>query len=265
MGNIMTGKRYSNNASWKMDSGATSVYSKAIGGEEYAPLTEGEEIHLAIKMRQGDNNARDEFYKRNLRLAMTIAAQMHGNVAENLSSANVGLALAVDKFDPSRNVKFSTFAAFWIKQQVMKDQAENKTVKIPVASLVKCRKVKSLVEQGMTDDQIAEALNLSRKVVRHYRLTETGSISIDTPIGDDGETTVANFVPCNDSKQGEISEHVQHILKNLSEREQKILLARFGIGQEKKRLEDLAQEFSLTREAIRQIEMKALQQLKKIA
>lgn len=242
-------------------------YSKEIGtDEQYNPLTVGEEICLANRMKTGGAEAKDEFYKRNLRLALTIACEFNGEIEKLVSDANVGLMTAVEKFDASKGVKFSTFAAWWIKQSIIKNQREDRTVKIPVASYRKQRMVHALVEQGMTDIQIAEQLNLSRKVVRLFRLTDVGTIAIDKPIGDDGETTVANFVPSHDKKLNEVSEHVQHVLKSLDERERHIIESRFGLnGKEKRILEDIAQDFGLTRQRIEQIEAEALKKLKKIA
>lgn len=243
-------------------------------------LTREEEVELATSIKDGDPKAIQEMVRRNLKYVVTVANKYRGlgiSLQDLIEEGNIGLIQAAKRFDVSRNVKFITYAVWWIKQAIMHSLAEQSgTVKLPVKQVGKVNKINKLsqkmvqdLEREPTQAELAKSLGYKddeiNSIMRAYRT----HLSLDSPLKDDEDTPYLDllenqdFIPYDDQLMQEfLSEKVDQLLEDLSEREAKILKMRFGFIGEVKTLEEIGKEIGLSRERVRQIEKRAKLKLK---
>lgn len=255
------------------------VYLKEIG--RVPLLTPEEEVDLAIKIADGDLDAKKRLSEANLRLVVSIAKRYLGRGMQFLDliqEGNLGLIKAVEKFDYTKGFKFSTYATWWIRQAITRAIADQaRTIRIPVHMVETINKVKKvstqiLHEQGHepTAEEVAEKLDMSVDKVREILRVAQEPVSLETPIGEEEDSHLGDFIPDSDTpapadeaSHALLKEQLQEVLSTLTPREAKVLKLRFGLEDGKSRtLEEVGQEFAVTRERIRQIEAKALRKLR---
>lgn len=259
------------------------VYMQDIG--KISLVTKEEEVELAADIHGDDPHASERaraiLIKANLRLVVKIAHDFKGlglPLLDLISEGNIGLMRAVEKFDPQKGAKFSSYAAWWIKQSMRRALAnQSRTIRIPVQSAGKINKIKSMrlklteeLGREPTDAEIAERLEFSRRTVSGLRLADLRTFSLHDPIqaGEDGEfqdiiADSATQTPERILGDMESVDRLKDLVKELDEREKKILRMRFGLDGEKPRtLEEVSQEIGRTRERVRQIQNQALSKLK---
>lgn len=257
------------------------LYLREIG--KIPLLTAEEELALAQKVVAGDKRAKDKMAEANMRLVVSIAKRYVGrglDLLDLIQEGNTGLLRAVEKFDPDKGFKFSTYATWWIRQAITRAIADQaRTIRIPVhmvETINKLLRTQRRLTQDLnrepTNEEIAEAMELDVEKVEHIMKIKQDISSLDASVRDDEEDSVlGDFIEDEDTVTPEesatgqlLKEQVKDLLGSLSEREQKILRLRFGLEDGKNHtLEEVGQEFSVTRERIRQIEAKALAKLKK--
>jgi RNA polymerase primary sigma factor len=258
---------------------ALQIYLNEIG--QVPLLTPAEEIALARRIKRGDKKAREHMIKANLRLVVKIARDYEGlgvPLLDLVSEGNIGLMKGVEKFDPKKGAKLSTYAALWIKQQIRRALAnQSKTIRLPVHVVEKVAhirraemKLRDAFDQEPTDEEVANEVDLDPKRVRQYRQASRAPVSLDAPLGDDESNRVSEIVADPNAAQPfdrvvhETDAHlVREILETLPERERIILSLRFGLSDDTERtLEEIAKRFGLTRERIRQIQEEALKKIR---
>ena len=258
---------------------ALHLYLREIG--QVKLLTPTEELALAKRIRRGDKAAREHMIKANLRLVVKIARDYEGlgvPLLDLINEGNLGLMKGVEKFDPNKGAKLSTYAAWWIKQNIRLALAnQSKTIRLPVhvvdrlAHLRRAEvKLRETLGHEPTEEELAHELNLDAKRVRKYRQASLAPVSLDAPIGDDDSNPVAEVVadpnaslPFDRLVQETDTELVREVLTTLSPREGAILSLRFGLEDGTQRsLEEVGEYFDLTRERIRQIQELALKKLR---
>ena len=255
------------------------MYLKEIG---QVPLLEAEREHeLAEKMMNGDAYAKNMIVQANLRLVVSIAKKHVGKgmaFLDLIQEGNLGLMKAVDKFDYSKGFKFSTYATWWIRQAITRAIADQaRTVRIPVHMVETIHKVSRisrnlLQELGRepTPEEIAEAIGMTPEKVRDTMKYALEPVSLETPIGEEEDSHLGDFIPDEDSPAPSdaasytlLKEQLNEVLHTLTPREEQVLKLRFGLLDGKTRtLEEVGKEFDITRERIRQIEAKALRKLR---
>lgn len=255
------------------------VYLKEIG---FIPLlTSEEEIDLAIRISEGDENAKKRLTEANLRLVVSIAKRYLGrgmHFIDLIQEGNLGLIKAVEKFDYSKGFKFSTYATWWIRQAITRAIADQaRTIRIPVHMVETMNKVRRVSGQMMHNngqepsaEEVAEELNISSEKVKEVMKASQDPMSLDSPVGDEEDTHLGDFIPDNDAiapaekaSQVLLKEQLLEVLNTLTSREEKVLRMRFGlIDGHPRTLEEVGKEFHVTRERIRQIEAKALRKLR---
>ena len=255
------------------------IYLKEIG--RVPLLTPEEEIDLATRMSQGDPYARKRLSEANLRLVVSIAKRYVGRGMQFLDliqEGNLGLIKAVEKFDYTKGYKFSTYATWWIRQAITRAIADQaRTIRIPVHMVETITKVKKVSSQLLhknghepSVEEIAEELKLPVERVREIIRISQDPVSLETPIGEEEDSHLGDFIPDDDApapaevaSQLLLKEQLANVLSTLTEREEKVLRLRFGLEDGRQRtLEEVGQEFQVTRERIRQIEAKALRKLR---
>lgn len=270
----------------KSDSGDTisiddpvKVYLKEIG--RVPLLTPEEEIELAIKIAEGDVQAKKRLSEANLRLVVSIAKRYLGRGMQFLDliqEGNLGLIKAVEKFDYTKGFKFSTYATWWIRQAITRAIADQaRTIRIPVHMVETINKVKKVSTQILhekghepSSEEIAEKLDISVEKVREIVRVAQEPVSLETPIGEEEDSHLGDFIPDSDTpapadeaSHALLKEQLEDVLSTLTPREAKVLRLRFGLEDGKSRtLEEVGSEFKVTRERIRQIEAKALRKLR---
>ncbi|MEX1995444.1 MAG: RNA polymerase sigma factor RpoD [Candidatus Saccharimonadales bacterium] len=257
------------------------LYLREIG--KIPLLTAEEELALAKKVVSGDKRAKDAMAEANMRLVVSIAKRYVGrglDLLDLIQEGNTGLLRAVEKFDPERGFKFSTYATWWIRQAITRAIADQaRTIRIPVHMVETInkllrtqRRLTQELNREPTNDEIAAAMEMDVDKVEHIIKIKQDISSLDASVRDDEEDSVlGDFIEDEDQKTPSesaseqlLKEQVKQILGTLTEREQKILKLRFGLEDGKSHtLEEVGQEFSVTRERIRQIEAKALAKLRK--
>ncbi len=257
-----------------------STYCREISEE--ALLTIDEEIKLSRQVQRGNKKARERMIKANLRLVIRIAKQFQGMglpLLDLINEGNIGLMRAVEKFDPTKGAKFSTYSSFWIKHAIRLSLSnQTRTIRIPVHMVdrvAKLRKVETQYHEEFgrapTDEEIGEELELSEHQMRVLRSASLSQISLEQPIeaGEDrhlGDKIADESAPSpwDQLEQDNTSTLVSSLMDQLREREVRILQHRFGLdGEEPMTLEEIGQKFGVTRERIRQLEAGALQKMRK--
>ncbi len=255
------------------------MYLKEIG--KVPLLTADEEVELARRMEEGDEYAKQKLCEANLRLVVSIAKKYMGRgmlFLDLIQEGNLGLIKAVDKFDYTKGYKFSTYATWWIRQAITRSIADQaRTIRIPVHMVETINKLirvsrQMLQEQGRepTPDEIAEEMGISVEKVREILKIAQEPVSLETPIGEEEDSHLGDFIPDEDAPApaeaaafSMLKEQLVEVLGTLTEREQKVLKLRYGLGDGRARtLEEVGREFDVTRERIRQIEAKALRKLR---
>ena len=259
------------------------LYLREIG--KIPLLNAEEELALAKKVVAGDKRAKDKMAEANMRLVVSIAKRYSGrglDFLDLIQEGNTGLLRAVEKFDPDKGFKFSTYATWWIRQAITRAIADQaRTIRIPVHMVETINKLLR-TQRRMTQElnrepsieELAKELEMEPEKVEYVIKIKQDITSLDAGVGRDGEdedSVLADFIEDEDSASPEesatsqlLKEQVQAVLSTLSEREQKIVKMRFGLENGKSHtLEEVGQEFAVTRERIRQIEAKALAKLRK--
>ena len=255
------------------------MYLKEIG--KVPLLSAEEEIELAKRMEQGDENAKKRLAEANLRLVVSIAKRYVGRgmlFLDLIQEGNLGLIKAVEKFDYRKGYKFSTYATWWIRQAITRTIADQaRTIRIPVHMVETINKLirvsrQLLQELGRepTPEEIAEEMDMPVDRVREILKISQEPVSLETPIGEEEDSHLGDFiqddnvpVPADAAAFTLLKEQLVEVLGTLTEREQKVLRLRFGLDDGRARtLEEVGKEFNVTRERIRQIEAKALRKLR---
>ena len=259
------------------------LYLREIG--KIPLLNSEEELELAQKVVAGDKRAKDKMAEANMRLVVSIAKRYSGrglDFLDLIQEGNTGLLRAVEKFDPDKGFKFSTYATWWIRQAITRAIADQaRTIRIPVHMVETINKLLR-TQRRMTQDlnreptieELAKELEMEPEKVEYVIKIKQDITSLDAGVGRDGEdedSVLGDFIEDEDGQTPEesatsqlLKEQVQSVLSTLSDREQKIIKMRFGLENGKSHtLEEVGQEFAVTRERIRQIEAKALAKLRK--
>ena len=255
------------------------MYLKEIG--QVKLLTAEEEVELAKRVAEGDKKAKDQLTEANLRLVVSIAKKYSGrglHILDLIQEGNTGLIRAVDKFDYTKGNKFSTYATWWIRQAITRAIADQaRTIRVPVHMVevinkaARCnRKLVQELGREPTMEEVAAELGLPVEKIIEANRTAADTLSLDTPVGDEEDTTIGSFVeddntpgPADATSNTLLAEALGEILDTLTEREADVLRMRFGMYDGRTHtLEEVGQIFGVTRERIRQIENKAIRKLR---
>ena len=255
------------------------MYLKEIG--QVRLLSAEEEVELAKRVSEGDQDAKNKLTEANLRLVVSIAKKYSGrglHILDLIQEGNTGLIRAVDKFDWTKGNKFSTYATWWIRQAITRAIADQaRTIRVPVHMVevinkaTRCnRKLVQELGREPTVEEIAKELNLPVEKIIEANRTAADTLSLDTPVGDEEDTSIGSFVedertpgPADATSNALLAEALKEILDTLTEREADVLRMRFGMYDGRTHtLEEVGQIFGVTRERIRQIENKAIRKLR---
>ena len=255
------------------------MYLKEIG--KVPLLSPDEEIELAKRRADGDEEAKRRMSEANLRLVVSIAKRYVGRgmlFLDLIQEGNLGLIKAVDKFDYTKGYKFSTYATWWIRQAITRAIADQaRTIRIPVHRVETINKVIRVSRQLLQElghdpsaEEIAEEMGMPVDKVRDILMIAQEPVSLETPIGEEEDSHLADFIPDEDASEPAeaasftlLKEQLMEVLSTLTPREEKVLRLRFGLEDGRTRtLEEVGKEFNVTRERIRQIEAKALRKLR---
>ena len=255
------------------------MYLKEIG--KVPLLSAQEEIELAERMHEGDEDAKKRLAEANLRLVVSIAKRYVGRgmlFLDLIQEGNLGLIKAVEKFDYTKGYKFSTYATWWIRQAITRSIADQaRTIRIPVHMVETINKLIRVSRQLLQEngrepkvDEIAAAMNMNEERVREIMKIAQEPVSLETPIGEEEDSILGDFIPDSDAPAPAdmaafmlLKEQLMEVLDTLTPREAKVLKLRFGLEDGRARtLEEVGGEFQVTRERIRQIEAKALRKLR---
>ncbi|MGA3170932.1 MAG: RNA polymerase sigma factor RpoD/SigA [Chthoniobacteraceae bacterium] len=256
------------------------IYLREIG--QIALLTPQEEIALAARIKKGDKEARAIMIRANLRLVVKIAHDYNNlglPLLDLISEGNIGLMKAVERFDPAKGGKLSTYAAWWIKQSIKRALAnQSKTIRLPVHLVDKISKMRRVALQMSeelgrepTDEELAEEVGMASAKVSQLKTVSIRPASLDAPISDDDTTEFGEIVgdeealtPFEQLRDRNLRDEVSELISVLDEREKKIIFSRFGLdGGKPKTLEEVGRKFGVTRERIRQLQNIALMKLRR--
>jgi RNA polymerase primary sigma factor len=256
------------------------LYLREIG--QYPLLTPEDEVKLAAKIKRGNKQARIHMVRANLRLVVKIArdyANLGLPLMDLISEGNIGLMKAVERFDPKKGGKLSTYAAWWIKQSIKRALAnQSKTIRLPVHlvdKISKMRRVSMQMSEELgrepTDDELAEEVGMSSAKVTMLKSAAIRPTSLDAPIGDDDATAFGEIVgdenaqnPFEMLRDKDLRDEVDDLMAVLDERERRIIQSRFGLsGGRAKTLEEVGKNFGVTRERIRQLQNIALKKMRR--
>ena len=262
-------------------SNAMKMYLKEI--EEYPMLSAKEEVELAKAIIDSSEEAKEKFINANYRLVVSIAKRYRKESVDMLDliqAGNIGLIKAVEKYDYKKGFKFSTYATWWIKQSITRyiDDCEN-TIRIPVhlhqrINFVKRKKqeLANVLQREPSMEELAEVCELEVDKVLDILKRDKNIVSLDTPIKEDEDSSLVEFIPSDahfgdvvihEVEQNNLREKIDEVLTDLSDQEQQVLRMRFGLDDDTpKTLEEIGKVFGVTRERIRQIEVKALRKLR---
>lgn len=255
------------------------MYLKEIG--KVPLLSAAEEIEIAKRMGDGDQDAKKQLAEANLRLVVSVAKRYVGRgmlFLDLIQEGNLGLIKAVEKFDYRKGYKFSTYATWWIRQAITRAIADQaRTIRIPVHMVETINKLIRVNRQLLQEygreprpDEIAREMGISEEKVREIIKVAQEPVSLETPIGEEEDSHLGDFIPDDDAPAPAevaaftlLKEQLMEVLDTLTTREEKVLRLRFGLDDGKARtLEEVGREFNVTRERIRQIEAKALRKLR---
>jgi RNA polymerase primary sigma factor len=260
--------------------GAISAYLREIG--RIPLLTPTEEIELAARIKKGDRNARALMIKSNLRLVVTIA-QDYANLGlplpDIISEGNIGLMTAVDRFDPTKGAKLSTYASWWIRQAIKRALSnQGKTIRLPVHlgdKILKMRRVALQMSEELgrepTDDELAEEIGIASEKISQLKTVSVRPASLDAPVSEDEPAEFGESVADEEAgtpfellRDKDLQTEVGGLLEELDEREKKIISQRFGFeGGKRKTLLETGRRLGVSRERIRQLESIALTKLRR--
>ena len=256
------------------------MYLKEIG--QVPLLTPEQEVELAKKVAQGDEDAKRQLEEANLRLVVSIAKHYTGHdmsLMDLIQEGNLGLIRAVEKYDYRKGFRFSTYATWWIRQSIPRAIADQgRTIRIPVHMVENINKVnrasRDLMQELGRDpnpEEIAARIHMTPERVREIQKISREPVSMETPVGDEEDSSLGDFirdettpVPADEAARVMLKEQIREILNDLSDREQQVLRLRYGLDDNRSRtLEEVGKQMNVTRERIRQIEAKALRKLKR--
>ncbi|MHA6393377.1 RNA polymerase sigma factor RpoD [Aerococcus mictus] len=274
-----TNKSTSSTSSKVKTNDPVRMYLKEIGRVDL--LTADEEVALAKRIEAGDPVAKQELAEANLRLVVSIAKRYVGrgmSFLDLIQEGNMGLMKAVEKFDYTKGFKFSTYATWWIRQAITRSIADQaRTIRIPVHMVETINKLVRIQRQLLqelgrepTPEEIGAEMDLPTEKVRNIMKISQEPVSLETPIGEEDDSHLGDFIEDNDSMQPDeytnqelLKEQLNEVLDTLTDREENVLRLRFGLEDgQTKTLEQVGQQFGVTRERIRQIEAKALRKLR---
>ncbi len=256
------------------------IYLREIG--QVPLLTSQEETDLAARIKKGDREARALMIKANLRLVVKIAhdyVNLGLPLLDLVSEGNIGLMKAVERFDPAKGGKLSTYAAWWIKQSIKRALAnQSKTIRLPVHlvdKISKMRRISLQISEELgrepTDDELAEEIGISSRKVSQLKTVSVRPASLDAPVSDDDATEFGEIVGDEDAqtpfellRDKNLRDEVSDLLQVLDDRERKIIFQRFGLdGGKPQTLEEVGKKFRVTRERIRQLQNIALSKMRR--
>lgn len=262
------------------DRSTIKLYLQEIGKTPL--LKPSEEVELAALIQQGDHKAREKMIKANLRLVVKIAHDYSNfglPLLDLISEGNIGLIKAVERFDPQKGGKLSTYAAWWIKQSIKRALAnQSKTIRLPVHLVDKIAKMRRIameleehLDRAPTDEEIAAEMEMPVNKVAHLKSVSVRPTSLDAPVGDDDSTEFGELIgdensvdPLQDLQNRSVVSDLKDLVQELDPREAEIIRLRFGLNQEKpKTLEEVGEMFGITRERVRQLQNMALTRMRR--
>ena len=263
------------------DRNVMQTYMHAI--QKTPLLSADDEVRLAQQVQEGNQQAREQMIAANLRLVVKIAHEYNHfglPLLDLVSEGNLGLIKAVERFDPSKGGKLSTYAAWWIKQSIKRALAnQSKTIRLPVHLVDKISKIrkastelKEQLDRDPSDEEIGFVVGLTANKVAHLKSVSVRPSSLDAPVGEDGETPFGELVsddrqstPLDDLQKKSLHENIQSVLNLLEPREAEIIQLRFGLNDHNPMtLEEVGEKFKVTRERVRQIQTMAIHKMRRM-